>query len=97
MDMEATHLFDTLAIPLILLLLLGGVALIAVTPADAPNRHRGIAFAVTLLAFLVGILMFAQFDWREAGWQFTFELPWIPPLGRGCCSAWTVLACPCCC
>jgi NADH-quinone oxidoreductase subunit M len=25
--------------------------------------------------------MFAQFDWREAGWQFTFELPWIPPLG----------------
>jgi NADH-quinone oxidoreductase subunit M len=81
MDMEATHLFDTLAIPLILLLLLGGVALIAVTPADAPNRHRGIAFAVTLLAFLVGIVMFAQFDWREAGWQFTFELPWIPPLG----------------
>ncbi|MFA0757708.1 MAG: hypothetical protein NOOUEUKL_000359 [Candidatus Fervidibacter sp.] len=81
MDMEAAHLFDTLAIPLILLLLLGGVALIAVTPADAPNRHRGIAFAATLLAFLVGILMFAQFDRREAGWQFTFELPWIPPLG----------------
>ncbi len=77
-----THIFDAAAIPFILLILLGGLVLVAVTPSDAPRRLRSTALAATLAAFVVGITMFWRFDWLSSDWQFTNDpgYPWLPML-----------------
>ncbi len=80
--MEALwHVSDAFSIPLIFAFLLVGVLLLAITPAEAHWRLRGIALASTLAAFLVGVFMFWRFDWQRSDWQFAFEAPWIPMIG----------------
>ncbi len=74
-------LLDSLSIPMIFLLLLIGVAWLALTPAEAKTRLRGITLAATLAALLIGVYVFLRFDWERSGWQFVFDAPWIPMIG----------------
>lgn len=79
--MDGGTVFETMAIPLIFVVLLAGIALLALTPSDAKNRLRGIAFAATTVSLLIGVWMFLRFDWQSSEWQFTYDAVWIPSIG----------------
>jgi len=79
--MGSGEVFETMAIPFIIAVLLAGIVLVAITPSDAKTRIRGIALASTLAAFLIGVAMFLRFDWNSSEWQFTFDTAWIPSIG----------------
>lgn len=79
--MVRAAIFETMAIPFIISVLLAGIGLLAITPESSKNRLRGIALAATLAAFTIGVLMFLQFDWQSKEWQFTYEATWIPSIG----------------
>ncbi|MFN3421192.1 MAG: NuoM family protein [Armatimonadota bacterium] len=79
--MVGAAIFETMAIPFIVGVLLAGIGLLAITPESSKNRLRGIALAATLAAFTIGVLMFLRFDWQSKEWQFTYEATWIPSIG----------------
>jgi NADH-quinone oxidoreductase subunit M len=79
--MGSGEVFETMAIPFVIAVLLAGIVLVAIAPSDAKTRIRGIALASTLAAFLIGIAMFLRFDWGSSEWQFTFDAAWIPSIG----------------
>ncbi|MCS3917675.1 NADH-quinone oxidoreductase subunit M [Fervidibacter sacchari] len=79
--MGSGEVFETMAIPFVIAVLLAGIALVAITPSDAKTRIRGIALASTIAAFFIGVAMFLRFDWGSSEWQFTFDSVWIPSIG----------------
>ncbi|NOY63009.1 MAG: NADH-quinone oxidoreductase subunit M [Gammaproteobacteria bacterium] len=59
--------------------ILGGVAVLAVGKySDDDNVTRWLSLAVSVLAFLVSIPLFAAFDTTTANMQFVEQTPWIP-------------------
>ncbi|MCS7187579.1 MAG: NADH-quinone oxidoreductase subunit M [Armatimonadota bacterium] len=79
--MSSAAIFETLAIPSVMGVLIAGIGLMAITPEEAKNRVRGIALAATTAAFAMGVLMFLRFDWQRSDWQFTYDATWIPSIG----------------
>lgn len=79
--MGSGEVFETMAIPSLIGILLAGIGLLSIVPPEAKSRIRGITLAVTLMAFLIGVGIFLRFDWKDSGWQFTYDAVWIPSIG----------------
>ncbi|MCS7049136.1 MAG: NADH-quinone oxidoreductase subunit M [Verrucomicrobiae bacterium] len=49
-------------------------------PASRPQWMRALALAATGVSLALTLVLFWQFDRQEAGYQFVFDLPWVPAL-----------------
>ena len=64
----------------ILLLPLIGLIVIAFLPSRQEKAVRYVALAATVAAFIVSMVMFAQFDRAASGIQFEEKIAWIPAI-----------------
>ena len=67
---------------LVFLPALGAVA-IATMPRQQERSARGVAAAVTLVAFLASLILFSLFERDEAGFQFVQQIRWIRAADAG--------------
>ncbi|MCX7915653.1 MAG: NADH-quinone oxidoreductase subunit M, partial [Verrucomicrobiae bacterium] len=69
-----TLLFIAVMLPL-------GAAFVGfLVPASRPQWMRALALAATGVSLALTLVLFWQFDRQEAGYQFVFDLPWVPAL-----------------
>ncbi len=65
----------------ITLLPLFGAALVMLVPREEESIHRGLGLLTTIVTFLVSLLIFADYDPAQAGFQLEVNKVWIAPLG----------------
>jgi NADH-quinone oxidoreductase subunit M len=65
----------------ITLLPLFGAALVMLVPREEESIHRGLGLFTSIVTFLVSLLIFADFDATQAGFQLEVNKVWIEPLG----------------
>jgi NADH-quinone oxidoreductase subunit M len=63
------------------LLPLFGAALVALVPREEEAIHRGLGLFTSIVTFVVSLLIIADFDAAQAGFQLEVNKAWIEPLG----------------
>ncbi len=55
--------------------------IVALLPRRASNAHGGAAFVLSLVPFALSMVLLAEFDASNTGFQAMESVPWIPELG----------------
>ncbi len=55
--------------------------IIMLIPSDRPGATRAVALVASVISFVLSILVFAGYDWRQAGFQFREAYQWLPDYG----------------
>ncbi|HEY6179408.1 MAG TPA: NADH-quinone oxidoreductase subunit M, partial [Kofleriaceae bacterium] len=68
-------------VPLILALPVLGALFVMCTPKTETSLHRGLGLAFTTITLLVSLMLLGSYRLPEPGFQFVFDVEWIPGLG----------------
>ncbi|MEZ5376468.1 MAG: NuoM family protein [Acidimicrobiales bacterium] len=73
-----TEFLNDWGITAMVFLPLVGALIMMITPADQEETHKGIALLTTLATAVIGVLLFADFDFNDSGTlQFVTDHSWI--------------------
>ena len=68
-------------LPVIIGLPLLGAIFVMCTPKSETSLHRGLGLAFTTITLLVSLMVLGSYRLPEPGFQFVFDVEWIPALG----------------
>lgn len=71
----------SLVIPIMILLPLGGAAIVTVLPRSRPEMFKPVAVLSSIGSGAMAFYALARFDKLERGYQFVVDTPWIESLG----------------